>query len=327
MNQLGVRAAGSRIEEYRRIISRESGRCTEDTIRAGEYDKLVWSLQESSDLIDLLDLDKSILQQPDILEKLHALKKGHAFLVDRKLANNDRGRDNAVEFTVAAHLTRQGKFHGFSKLGGDLLMADFSCIRPIECKRLSSIGALRTSLRLARNRLRRDYRSYPAGLSVIDITLPCFPPGQRLFGKDEEDLRRNAAKKVNEFMLREGEPFFAKEGFHRADFQLGIVVRAVAVGVAGSESHLRQMPIWSYVETKPKGAPDWFLFRELLEGFSPGDVVDSEEIYPFPRSLAYAIATKLPGRLRDKYVFLEERSYLDSGLPLPDVFDRIWSDD
>lgn len=272
----GVRVRGTRLDAYLKRLQRAASRelAGEETHQAD--DGFRNALIEASDIIDLARLDRELLADDHVLEKLRHVSDRREFAEDE---GHDAARDYAFEFACAGELHASGRFAGFSTGAGDVLVAPDRW--PVEVKRVSSLDRLRQRLRKARDQLQRGFEAgSPPGLIAVDLSRPIRRVHGHLAAESDHALveatSRTLTAYIGEHLIGQLDPDdLARPGV------LGIMVRYVSVGTAGAASSVRRSTTWQMVCLHPDGSPenDLFLRAGVLGGSAP--IVDGtvEELF------------------------------------------------
>lgn len=278
--QAGIRLAPTRLQAYRRTLADLASMDVSEVERIGRYDELIQTLFEVSDIVDIARLPREHLASPVGRQKLETVATGRRFAIDYAQGEHDAARDTAFELSAAAYLHSTGVFAGLSTNGGDILVRHGACIRPAECKRLTTPNATNDQMRSIYRRLKREVKDFglPAGIGMIDATMATRAPENVLREKTDYRIRRRGDQLFKSFVLE-----------HRSVLQhdtridpavLGIAVRMSFVAISGRSSNLRRYQTWHFLHSRKDDTPEGAVFFDLVESLGTGRVVRHQDPIP-----------------------------------------------
>lgn len=261
----GVKVSGTRLARYRTILRTAE---TQEACRIESHQgdlTFLNALVESAEVIKIAELDGQWFTADEVVRKLGKISHGPEVMAPEGF---DHGRDCAFEFSTAAVLQTQGRFGGFSELGGDLtISAERS---PAECKRISSLRCLEKRLREGRQQLDElVLAGSPPGVIAIDLTRPMRLALGPIVAADNDQLIEESQQRLAAYLERH----VLREKHHKAlaaSSTLGILVRYVAVGIAGDLANVRTSTIWQACSLHPDTSEENRIFENLAVGFGPG---------------------------------------------------------
>lgn len=275
----GARIEGTRLAKYRKTL-RELARANAQQVkRRGRLPEYVKCVLEISDVIDAAEVNPSYFTDADSRRKLRDISKGVAYLAPGNLHTPDPARDSQFELISAAFLEQRGRFAGFSKVGGDVLLSHGRCVRPVECKRLSSPSSLEARVREICDRLEREYAlGLPAGVGFIDVTRASQSAARILSTPSDDRLIELGTSTLNKFIL-ENRAILQKES--RIDVAvLGFFLRLVVTGIAGSPHNLRKAAIWQFVNHNRESTGEAEVFMDLVAALDDRPILVERERTP-----------------------------------------------
>lgn len=250
--RLGVRVTNGRLQSYRKRIAQAVANEVRDPDRVLPHQSdpaFLNALLEASEIIEIATLDTNMLSNHHTLTKLRQLVRGLEVLDPTK---DDPARNYAFEFSTAALAALQHKLVGFS--AGDLEVGPPAY--PVECKRVSSLKRLGSSIADARAQLVAGGR---AGIIALDLTAPIRAERGIAVPCHSEDAQRSMVdQELEAYLARHLEGAHLESAVDPA--VLGIVIRHRLVGSVGAAHNIRTSRTW-HLFTLHDGGP---LDREFV---------------------------------------------------------------
>lgn len=267
LNSHGVRTQSTRLAAYRKILERAVQAEARGVLDHQQRPELLNAIIEASEIIEIAEIDRAYLDDPDVLDKLRRISGGPETMAPQR---PDQARDYSFEFHTAAVLQKQGEFGGFSRHGGDLTVAAEQY--PAECKRVSSLDSLRNRLRDGKEKLGRLMQDEnPAGVIAIDLTRP-IRMANGLISADSEDQFVQAAERRLTAYLAEHVMTERNIGSLACPPVLGVIVRCLSAGTVGENANVRRSVVWQACSVHADGSAEDALFRRVAGGFGSGEL-------------------------------------------------------
>ena len=292
-----VKIENTRLSRYQLTLGELHSKDASEIKKSGRLPEFVKCLLEATDVIEAASVNPSYFTDQDSRSKLCEISKGPDYPPIGDQQAKDKARDSQFELVSAAFLQQRSCFAGFSRLGGDILLRHGRCIRPVECKRLSSPQALNGRVREICNRLESDYeKSMPAGVGLIDVSRAALSTDRIVSTRDDDQLIAVADGRLNAFILQHQDVLQKRARIDNA--VLGFFLRLVVTGISGRADNIRKATAWQFVNHNPDYDLDHVcnaaLFDDLVAGLDKRPVVILDE--PIP-PLHLALKRFLPERL------------------------------
>ncbi len=281
LKTLGLRISATRIARYRRIIAEAVAAERRGDVRHQLSPSFINAIVEASEIIDIASLRMDFLTSDAAKEKLLRISSGPEVMAPD---GHDPARDYGFELSTAAKAYSNDCFVGFPSTG-DLVVLPGS--RPVECKRLSSVGQFERRLREARDQLDRRFRNgEPPGIIAMDFTRPLRLTHGSIVADSDDLLVDAAEKQITAFVGRN----LLSTDLDKiaAESTLGILIRYLAVGTAGDPGHIRRAAVWQGFSIHPEESNEnkaflaaaAFLGPEPMRDISLSDIAYALETVP-----------------------------------------------
>lgn len=269
------RTRSGRFDGYLKLFDAWKNRSLEEAWGEGHGQALVSALFESTELIDIAKLDPTYFEaDAEAIRKLRAALGGRPYRHNYRSTEHDPNRDAAFELSVAASLVNYQMFGGFSTTGGDLIMQDGELRRPVECKRLTSPSGLYEQVRRARHRIDFDCRKHglAPGVVAIDVTRAMNAKLLPLVANSTESMKERFSQEMKSFVL--GNLRQIQKPEHARASILGVMVRSMGTGFAGSLGNIHRYWEWSFVFLHGDKTAETEQFVRIVKNFGPGPAIN-----------------------------------------------------
>jgi len=288
LDGLDIATANTRLSRYIPILE---GIMANGVRRLADDDlhRAIATLLEVSDIVSIANLDRALLAEPSVLAKLRTIRGGRDYPHDYEPGRQDAARDNAFEFSAAAHLQEYDKFAGFSRTNGDLLAFDSEgAVRPVECKRATTPGAAQSLLRTGINQLEVQIHEHNAlpGFVLMDMTPAIRATADLVQADSEQGMLVTANRALREFIIANRRVLQHGRGFPPSC--LGVLLRLTVIGFIGETYNLRSATTWHAIDLQRENSAEGASFRAFANGLSRFGVREYEEPSPLLQAIISA---------------------------------------
>ena len=298
----------SRFHAYRRIIARNVGLDSKETGKRDDTERLFNSLIEAHDVLEIASLPLLYLSAPGITKRLRVAVNGRPFRANYGYHDHDPNRNAAFELCAAAYLNSHGMLADPPLGGADVMLLDGALVRPVECKRIASIKKIGDNIHKANKQLTaRVSAGNPPGIIMADVSRVLNPSLRPLRSSSADGLSEHAGSQFTYLMDTYVESMRKPENVSPAS--LGILVRYVEGGFAGSNASIRRYKEWGIAQLHKDDSTEAAMFMDIVRRLGDERIVARVQIAP-KNYLAKFIHKEVGGQSKNPMAILDKATCL-----------------